>query len=101
MDFATTHILSRPVITLTDGQAVIIDCRGMAAFNVLAGGGATITASRVKEQPTGTSFGLDGDVVPDHSSFEYTVAGDGTPVPVDYPFVRISTDGGDCDIGLV
>jgi hypothetical protein len=89
----------REPIALADGQAVILDCRGMSKFTVIGSG--TLTATRVNTRPPRTAGpAATADVVPAASSSTYSVT-TGTAIAVDWPFVRVLTSGAAATVAVV
>lgn len=89
----------RGVIALADGQAVIIDCRGMNFFTVIGSG--TLTATRVDTRPPKTAGpAATASVVPAASSSAYSVT-TATKIAVDWPFVRVATASAAATVAVV
>lgn len=92
-------------IALADGQAVVIDARGLSAITIITGSGATATYSRVDSRPPKTAGpAATADVVPaDNTGTQNgtTVAATTkATITADWQFYRVSVSGGTCRIGL-
>lgn len=85
------HPYQQEVTSLTDGQAVTLDARGLSRLTIEAGALATVTLSRV-DSATATA----------HTAQTETVNADSRSViDVDWPFYRIDTAGGPARIAMV
>ena len=96
MDSVTSKVFGGEPIALTDGQAVILDCRGRSYVTVISAG--TITVTRVNTRPPTTAGpGADNAVLPAASSSSIS-ATTAVAFPVDWPFIRVKVAG---NTGLV
>lgn len=92
-------------VSLADGDAVVIDARGMATLTIITGSGATATYSRVDSRPPRTAGpAATASVVPAATTGTEngaTVAATTKlAITVDWQFYRVSVAGGTCRIGL-
>ncbi len=90
----TQHLYAVPT-TIVVGTPQNFDARGRTYFTILAPVGSTVTFSRVN------SSGASAHVT-DPATAQVVVTADTiSNIPVDWPFYRVSTAGGPCDVCLV
>ena len=80
----TTQVFARKVVTLTSGESITVDARGMAKVSVFAATGASVTWSRVLTD-TDTTHGTGELAVTAPSATELVSQA------VDWPFYRVSS----------
>lgn len=95
MSWPNRNDFIRNVVALADGEAIVVDARGLSQVSVIANTGATVTWTREDSASASTHSTLTGRVVTPPAAEAIKT------LPVDWGFYRISTAGAGCWISAV